>query len=345
MSSRTYAIGWIAATALLFCTVVGINLVLDPQNIYRKGKLDHSPSTNDRYLRFKNYEAQADSFDGLLFGSSRGYVIPLDVLARYCGGVRFASFAVYGGMVTDHAPVLEHVLQEKAAKGLRLRTVFLLLDVDKIGDRPLTNRVLQYTWPPAITGENAARFWWRNLTAIQPEAWKDRWHRASKAVPPATTSVAQRTSFAGLASMALIDVSAPVGTSPPNRASPSPFAAPPKPLRRPTQDRYFSEHWTNLERIVALCREYDVQLIIAASPLQHVVAANFDEADLARLVERVSSLAPLWDFNSSPRLADRADLWLDASHFSPEMAKMMLNQIFLGGPAGAENSIGVRRGD
>ena len=54
MSSRTYAIAWIAATALLFCSVVGINLVLDPQNIYRKGKLDHSPSTNDRYLRFKN---------------------------------------------------------------------------------------------------------------------------------------------------------------------------------------------------------------------------------------------------------------------------------------------------
>jgi hypothetical protein len=344
MSSRTYALAWIAMAASLFCTVVGINLVLDPQKIYRGGNLDHSPSTNDRYLRFKEYEAHAESCDGLLFGSSRGYAIPLDILSRYCGGVQFASFAVYGGMVTDHAPVLEHVLREKSAGGLRLRTVFLLLDVEKLGDRPLTNQILQYTWPPAITGESPARFWWSNLTAIQPEAWKERLRRGEKVAQPTITSVAAPASFSGLASVALIGTSAPAMSGPPNRAPQSSSSKPAQSLRRPTQERYFSEHWLNLQRIVALCREHHVQLIIALSPLQHGVAASFDETDLARVVERVSSLAPLWDFNSSPLLADRTDLWLDASHFSPEIAKMMLAQIFVGTPQGA-NAIGVQRGN
>ena len=101
MRTKTYATALMAASATLFFAVIGANVAHRSAGHFPGAKTyDYRASTNDRYIRFKAYQAAADSYDGLLFGSSRGQVFPLDELSRLSGGVKFASFAVYGGMIT-----------------------------------------------------------------------------------------------------------------------------------------------------------------------------------------------------------------------------------------------------
>ena len=332
MRTKTYALALVAAAVMLFLAVVGANLALDPQGIYRASKPVLSATFNDRYFRYKAYHAASDSYDGLLFGSSRGNVFSLDELSQLSGGVKFAGLAVYAGMITDHLLMLEHVLREKTAKGQRLRAVFLVLDADIIGRRPLTNRILQYTWPPEITGENPARFWWRNLTSIQFRAWKEKLQ--SRWTMTSTEAVVADDRFLMNAASMLAGL---LGSS-------AAHAQPAGKLERVTERPHFVDQMALLERFVAKCRAHDVRLIVAVSP-RRSGASHLDEADFRLVIERISRIVPVWDFTVSKWVSERADLWFDSSHYKPQVAEMMLRQIFGATPPNDPAAIGVRRGE
>jgi hypothetical protein len=340
MQTKIYAMALMAAAATLFLAVVGVNVALDPQDIYRASKPAPTASANDRYFSYKTYQADADGYDGLLFGSSRGKVVPLDELSRLSGGVKFASFAVYGGLITDHLLVLDHVLREKIAKGLRLRAVVLLFDADIVGTRPLTNRILQYTWPPEVTGESTARFWWRNLTAIQYQAWKEKL-RPQRAMAPANAVVADAASLMDAARIWIGLLGPAVANA---QLLDQPAGAMATKPERVTQRPYFAHQLAMLERFVAHCRAHDVRLFVAVSP-RRSGASPLDEADFRQVIDKASRVTPLWDFTAPQWPSERADLWLDNSHFSPQLAEMMLRRMFGATPSNAHDAIGVRRGE
>jgi hypothetical protein len=319
------------------------NLTLDPQSIYWRGRpLWLSATTNDRYLSLGEYISASESYSGLLFGSSRAGGIPLDALADHVGGTKFANFAVYGGMITDHLRVLEFVLRDKEAKGSRLQSVFLLLDADMLGARPLTNRILQYTWPPALTGENTLRFWSRNLIAIQFAAWQD-------IITHYLKSTSNRPADDGDGNAQMLKVTHAHAAVFRTLAAPEnpDLSTLPRALERERirERKYFAEHLALLRTFVARCREKGVTLTIVLSPLRVENAANFNAVDLAQVVAEVSHIAPVWDFGSPQWLSDRADLWFDLSHFTPMLGRMMLDRIFYLTAPGMGEDFGILRGN
>src|SRR5262245_5702422 len=123
MHSRTYALTFIGLAAGLFVGVVSANLAIDTQGVFGTGLLGQPLNANTRYKRLVDYQADANRYEGLLFGSSRAVDLPLDELER-AKGIAFANFAVQFGLIADDMPVLQYVLRDKAAKGQRLRMVF-----------------------------------------------------------------------------------------------------------------------------------------------------------------------------------------------------------------------------
>jgi hypothetical protein len=340
MSARSFSLFLICSASALFLLVAGANVMIDPQQVFQMRTLPRhaSAATNDRYLEFAAYRAGHKSYDGLMFGSSRGKVFSADDLSRHFGGAKFAQFSVYGGMITDHLPVLQYVLREKADQGLRLRAVFLLLDIDNLGNRPLTNRILQYTWPPAVTGEGPGRFWWRNLTAIQFQAWKETLRQAPATGNPGGTPGRARSKASESNVAAAGHATA--------RAEPQEIPPETKSGEQPeriSERRHYAEQIAMLEHFVKECRAHDVQLAIAISPLRPQTASLYDAADFAGVVERISKVAPVWDFSRDPQLWAKPELWLDRSHFSPQLSRMMLDRMSGATPSNAGN-IGVLRG-
>jgi hypothetical protein len=341
MQPRTYVLALAGSALSLFIGVAAANLLLDPLAVFGTGLVPGGLDMNARYYRFGEYEAAADRYDGLVFGSSRVTAISREELSGRMDHANFASFSVDLGQITDHLPVLEYVLKQKAARKLRLRAVFLLLDLDSFGGRPQTNASIHFLLPPPLSGESYGRFWWKNLTAIQNQAWSAALRRAwrgataapAPAGPPAVAPIALRTASAGPAtkeaqetSIAMPAGTAQSGGGAPSRAQVAPMRA--QPLVNITERLDFENQLRLLGEFVSLCRQWQVRLIVATPPISRAETANFDPADLNRASDMISRIVPLWNFTDPAGLPDDPLLWRDFSHFQPAVGQLMLDRIF-----------------
>lgn len=314
MHPRTYALTFMTLTTGLFLAVVGMNVAIDTQGVFGTGLLGEPLNPNVRYQRFIAYDRASARYDGLLFGSSRAFDLPVEPLRRL-EGATFADFAVQFGMITDHLPVLEYVLREKAEQH-GLRAVFLLLDADSIGNRPKTNRYLATLLAPPLTGERPLRFWWRYLSAIQIGTWRGEIARAWNKVRAAEAPHAAAASDPGAAA----------GT-PANAREPDLPGAEPASGRITARPDY-ARQLRLLQQFAALCKRNDVRLTVAIAPLSREEAAKYDPAELAKAVDDVSRIVPVWDFTNSQWLAEHPELWADSRHFGPEVGRLVLARIF-----------------
>jgi len=328
MQARTFALGLIGIAAALLAGTMATNVAVDPEAVFGTHPNAVRVNANSRYQRYVAYRDAREHPDGVIFASSRGNGFDLGDLARALGVASVANFSFTYGMISDHLPTLEYLLRHKAARGERLKSVLLMLDADHFGKVPWTNTNLDGFLPPEVSGEHPARFWWRYLTAFQLRVWVAtiRGVPGRRADAPARTPVVP----AGmLPRVNLPDISALRLAARPQRQYDI--------VLRPQLDA----HLTMLARFAALCRQHDVQLTVVTSPLNRLNARDYDPAELAGVVARISRVVPLWDFGMPDWLSERGELWTDPSHFTPEVARMMLERIF--GTAGRPD-FGTLRG-
>ena len=289
MQPRTYALMMAAVGLGLFLIVAAANLLIDPVNVFGTGLLPRAPNANDRYERVVAYRAEPGTYDGLAFGSSRAGVIPLDDLSRRMDGVNFASFVVVGGMLLDHVAALEFVLRDKAAKREPLRAVFLLLDVDVLGRRPFTNESTQFLMPPALSGENPARFWWKNLVTIQFKAWRSALVAARNA--RSTTSGDASPAHARRHDLRAMVLSA-AHAEPVSDAPPQPCRRGGGSARKDCPKGQLSGATGTVAPLVALCRDHGIRLDVATSPLSREGVLLYDPEDLQTAIDDVARIVP-----------------------------------------------------
>jgi hypothetical protein len=221
-------------------------------------------------------------------------------------GAHFADFAVDGGAVTDHLPVLEYIVRQRAQRNQKVRAVVLLLDIDYFGSPTSTNRFNNTLLPAEVSGENVLRFRWRHLTWIQFRTWR-------RAISAAWTQ-ASRTGLI-------------VATA---HAQALPQAGPGLELIEPVRERVdFDRQLSLLQQFSQLCRDNGIALVVILSPL-HPSNVALRDPDLGRAIERVGAIVPAWDFTYSPQLhGNRPGQWLaDRSHFTAEVGVMMLRRVF-----------------
>jgi hypothetical protein len=326
--ARNYVLATIAGAALWLAATMAANVLIDPQNVFGTDLVRTHLNPNARYLALRTYAADPDRYEAVQFASSRGNPFDRALLAEQLGVGAVANFSVPFGLLTDHLPVLQYLLRDKAARGRRLKAVLLVLDADFFGKQPWTNVNIDSFQPPAISGESPLRFWWRYLTAFQFKYWTGdlRAQAAAKSAaggaPGAFGAGIFGTSMtaAGLLQVAPL---APIA----ERLRPRVETA----LEESSAPEIRSDlahQLALLTRFVALCREHDVRLVIAFSPLNRQNVRDDQVPDNERIVEEVARITPVWDFGRPAWLSDRPDLWLDFSHYSTAVATMMTQRIF-----------------
>jgi hypothetical protein len=323
MRARTYALGLVGAAATLFLAVAGANLLIDPAGIFGTSPLPrHTANANERYLSFAAFKAGEARYDGLLFGSSRARAIPLEDLERVLGTTNVASFAVNGGVLADHVPVLDYVVRNPPAGRRVVRAVFVLLDADGIGDRPPTNFGPATYLPPELTGESRIRFWWKNLTGLTVMLWQSAVREAfGPAERPRRRESRLPWDTAKSALGAALSMAAQAQAL-------GPAALPPRKtigLERIAERRQYQDDVERWRRIVALCRSASIKLVAAFGPLRRENLERYE--DVERVVADFSAIAPVWDFTRFDRLADDRTLWEDESHYDPRVSRLMLSRI------------------
>src|SRR5262249_19624500 len=291
------------------------NLIIDPWWVFRVSPLPHvMANVNDRYDFYRAYTAEPDRYDAALMSSSRGLRFSLDELSRHSNGATYALFAASIGRLDDHAAVLDFIVRDTAARGSRLNTVFLLIDIDNSGEPPPSADDLQLLQPPAISREPAFHFWWRNLTAVQVPAWRRGLREGGFGGISSGFVATAAAQTAG-------DAGAPLAGSEDSRGAGARGAD------RVTDRPRFGDDMRNWARIVALCRQNDIHLAAVVSPMFPTTLASVDPADVAKVVDQISRLAPAWDFSGPQEPSNRLELWEGPRHFHPIVAQMMLARI------------------
>jgi len=232
-------------------------------------------------------------------------------------------------MLTDHLPILEYFLRDKAARGQHIKAILLLIDLDFFGKQPWTNSNINSFLSPELTGESPVRYWWRYLTAFQFRLWRDvvRAGLATRREKSITSAVNP------VGSAEAVERVDKVGSTPIPAAGVRPGALDSRALQgfrrswnslRPDLENQLSK----LERFVSLCRDNGVQLTIATSPMIRENLDLHEPGMIDALAARISKIAPLWDFNSPPLIASRKEYWLGVSHFDSAAGKMMIGRMF-----------------
>jgi hypothetical protein len=320
MTPRTFGVALTSIMLGTLCTTVAANFLLDPEGIFGINSAPHDP--NSRYSVFMTYQREPLTYDALLFGSSRAMNVPLDLLSRRMGVAHVASFAVPRGSIADFLPALEYVVKTRAGSGKPLRKVFLELDLDLFGLRMRSDP--QVWLPPQYTGESSWQFRWRYLTILQYSAWSSevRWKFQSNSVaPPERPTRAPATAAGGAEAAA-------------KTAAGSAAAVSADEMRgardNPLLHLDFEAQIDKLRQLAGLCRANGIELTAIVSPLQQVVFERLDANGAAEAVRRIAETVPVWDFGHPKWLSDSPDLWLDVSHYSAEVWRMMLDRIFGG---------------
>lgn len=120
----------ILGAALLFLSTVAANVVFDPEFVFGTRLFPKTLNWNERVGKLEAYRHDAPAVDALLFSSSRGNLLDRNLLAKDMGASHLLSMSVSFGMITDHLPILEYILRDKAARGQKIKSVVLLLDPD-----------------------------------------------------------------------------------------------------------------------------------------------------------------------------------------------------------------------
>jgi hypothetical protein len=103
----------------------------------------------------------------------------------------------------------------------------------------------------------------------------------------------------------------------------------PPALEKVTERPFYQSQIDLWKRFVDLCRQHDIRLIVAMSPLSRPNISQFDRTDLAKVIDDIARVAPVWDFTEAGWVAeDRALWWRDGSHFTPEVGRMIIARIF-----------------
>jgi hypothetical protein len=317
--ARRYAVATMAIAVAWLAVTMAANVLIDPQAVFGSRLVRVHLNANARYLAFRDYQAEPDRYDAVLFGSSRGNAFDRTLLAAQLGVRGIANFSVPFGLLSDHLPTLEFLLRDKAARGGQLAAVVLILDADFFGKQPWTNLNIDSFLAPPISGESPFRFWWRYLTAFQYRQWKNDLEATAGSRPEAALMGA-KPSLAGLVPVRPL--------VPPAKASAPVAETFLTEIDAPEIRSDLAHQLDLLARFVALCRAHDARLVIAFSPLNRNNVGDAQAPDVERIVDRVARVTPVWDFDRPAWLSDRPDLWHDFSHYSTAVATMMTQRIF-----------------
>jgi len=340
VTARSFALSLIIGASLLLGATLCANVLTDPQGVFGIHDIAGSANPNWRYLLFKQYERDASLIDGIIFGSSRAAYIDGVAFGDRIGRPQTLKFAVPYGLITDHLPMLQYVLNDKRARGEQLKSVLLLLDLDLFGKTPWTNTNINAFLPPAISDESAVRFWWRYLTAFQYRKWRDsvrRRNRDTASMQSGSTekdALVRRSALAGFPAAAIGgagDAGRSIQTAASTQLADEAVALSHRGRKSWNAERPdLARQISYLAQFVEFCRNNNVALTVATSPMSRANMEGYPDGELEALTERLNRLTPIWDFSSPKWLADNPNYWADFSHFSDAVGLLMLDRMFLG---------------
>jgi hypothetical protein len=126
MSYKKFAIIILCALYACLASLVLLNVVVDPYEIFRTPFFKQLPQVNDRYSRIEFLKTRKGKYDSYIMGSSRMLHTSPDILVKYLPGAKFYNLATILATPYEHLMHLTYFIQN----GYPLKNLYIGLDID-----------------------------------------------------------------------------------------------------------------------------------------------------------------------------------------------------------------------
>ncbi len=315
MSYRKFNLIILASALTFVLLLVLTNLVIDPFYIFRTPFFKIQYQVNDRYAKISFLKRHWGQYNGLIMGSSRMFFTEPAMLDRYIPGARFYNFSTLGATTYEHMLHIKYLL----SNGYPLKHLYIGLDVEAALDLKAHNDSDSLVMlHPDISGKNPITFYWSFLTILPEKDIKQKLRKNFYNDNPRDYAIEID---GALHSKKTVEGSANL----PQHL----FALPDKlGVGKVKNSPAMEDSLKALQDIVDLCRQYNVNLTIFASPFHISAVPTFVSDNYYVFLKRLASITSFWDFGGYNSVTANNMDYMDPSHYTPAVSRLIAARIF-----------------
>lgn len=306
MTSKKWLISFVLTVCGIAVLIAGFNVLTDPFGVFGDPVLDwwgYNMTNNPRTAKFTYLEDHWEEYDSYLIGCSSTSAFTVEPFNELYDA-SFYNLIVYGADMLDSEQMIAYLIEKDAPKNIVLN---VYLDNAVAYDEE--SNAYAHSMPASVDGSNPFSYYTRFLFA-SPEYgiaklknWNtDTWLAQSFDVfNPVTGEYDKRKrDIEPIGDMARYLQNYPVFADYPAGSGYT------MPNRQNCLD--------SVERIVGMCEQAGVNLVVVTAPVYAEYLDNFDMADVAGFYHDLAQVTDYWDFSYSS-VSFEPRYFYDSTHF------------------------------
>ena len=323
MGYRKFTIIILCVLSACLTSLVLVNIVVDPYQIFQTPFLKKRSQVNDRYAKIAFLRKGWERYNSYIMGSSRMYNLCPDVIEKYLPGAKFYNLA------TTLATPYEHLLHLRyfIKKGYPVKNLYIGLDIDFcLAAEMHKDKDLLLKLHPGVLNRNLIAYYWSYVTAFPKTDimrklklnFNKRGSRIQISEKDGALIFGEETQNAKvfLENQANKDI---------------------KTIKNEVKEKNVE----GLRELVALCRQLGINLIVFITPHNKFLMDRFVVEDYLFFLRKLSEITPFWDFSGYNSITTSNKNYLDHSHYKSSVGRMMAARIFNDRTVGVPDDFGV----
>ena len=144
--------------------VGGVNYIVDPFNIFHTKFLKEQFQMNERFMKIEYLEENKNKYNSYMFGSSRIGTTPPNIIDKYFENAKFYNFTVSSANLYDYLMHLKYFIKSEYP----IKNLYLQIDIDNISSYSRSESDYLRKLHPFVLEENLEKYYLSYLTGFFP---------------------------------------------------------------------------------------------------------------------------------------------------------------------------------
>ncbi len=315
MSSKKFLKIVLSLSILSVLFIGGVNYIIDPFNIFHTKILKEQFQMNERFMKIEYLEENKYKYNSYMFGSSRIGTTPPNIINKYLDNANFYNFTISSANIYDYLIHLEYFIKNKYF----IKNLYLQIDIDNMNAYSRSESDYLRKAHPFVVGETLESYYLSYLSGFFPFNTNGK-----------INLNIQRDDLTGYF------IETGIWTKPIKeekiRINPEKFIQEENSFnienKRSLKNTKSKDNTSALKKIVDLCLENDINLIVFTTPHNKNMMDSFMVDDYLEFLKMISSLTNFYDFTGYNSITTNNINYYESSHYREIVGKLIAAKIF-----------------
>ncbi len=331
MGARKWLAIWLVLVSSAIFSVGLLNYAVDPFGVFGTKILREPFAVNRRYVKMEYLIHHKKDYNAFMIGSSRiGTTYPFD-LERYLPGSSFYNMAAASANLYDDEMTIRYLLEND----FDVKYIYLQIDLSHVYAYGQSRNDYQRKYHPYVNGESSALFYLNYLTILPVKSI------AGKVL----INLSQDYDMIEDAQTGMRFNIRRISARSENQEA---YVRHEHSFQRKNSRRAFVlddprslNGIAAFERIVKMCRESNVNLIVFTTPHNHIMMDTFNLEQTSWFVQALVQMHPIWYFSGYNSVTVNDLNYFESSHYTPDVGRMITARIFADDSVNIPDDFGI----